>query len=97
LPDGLLPNPKSQILANFGGLYIDGKMLIYFMAIRNITMTFGIFYDHFLHFVFSGYIFSGFGFMYQEKSGNPVADILPRCTYPGTTTTKAATKIFIEK
>jgi hypothetical protein len=29
------------------------------------------FYDHFLHFVFIGYIISGFGILYQDKSGNP--------------------------
>jgi hypothetical protein len=33
--------------------------------------TFGIFYEHLVHFVFIWYIFSGFGIMYQEKSGNP--------------------------
>jgi hypothetical protein len=33
--------------------------------------TFGIFYDHLVHFVFLWYIFSGFGIMYREKSGNP--------------------------
>jgi hypothetical protein len=46
-------------------------MLICFMAIWNILQTFGIFYDHFLHFVFIWYIFR-FGIMYQEKSDNPV-------------------------
>jgi hypothetical protein len=42
------------------------------MAIKNILQTFGIFYDHLVHFVLIWYIFSGFGIMYQEKSGNPV-------------------------
>jgi hypothetical protein len=32
---------------------------------------FGIFYVHLVHFVFIWYIFSGFGIMHQEKSGNP--------------------------
>jgi hypothetical protein len=32
---------------------------------------FTIFYDHF---VFSRYIFSGFGIMHREKSGNPASD-----------------------
>jgi hypothetical protein len=27
--------------------------------------------DHWVHFVFIWYIFSGFGIMYLEKSGNP--------------------------
>jgi hypothetical protein len=41
------------------------------MAISKFLQTFGIFYDHLVHFVSIGYIFSGFGIMYQEKSGNP--------------------------
>jgi hypothetical protein len=36
---------------------LDWKMLIYFMAIWNILQTFGIFYDHLVHFVFIWYIF----------------------------------------
>jgi hypothetical protein len=47
---------------------LDWKMFIYFMAIWNFLWRFGIFNDHF---VFIWYIFSGFGIMYQEKSGNP--------------------------
>jgi hypothetical protein len=39
------------------------------MIIWNILRTFGIFYDHLVHFVFNWYIFPGFGIMYQEKSG----------------------------
>jgi hypothetical protein len=50
-------------------------MLIYLMAMKNIWRTFGIFYDHFLYFVFIWYIFSGFGIVYQEKSGNLVLDV----------------------
>jgi hypothetical protein len=41
------------------------------MAIWNILWILGIFYDYLAHFVFIWYIFSGFGIMYQEKSGNP--------------------------
>jgi hypothetical protein len=41
------------------------------MAIRTILWTFGIFYDQSVHFVFIWYIFSGFGAMHQDKSGNP--------------------------
>jgi hypothetical protein len=33
---------------------------------------FGIFYAQLVHFVLIRYILSGFGIMYQEKSGNPV-------------------------
>jgi hypothetical protein len=59
---------------NLGKLYraLDWKMFMYLMAIWNtyfmeiwdILWPFGTF---FIHFVF----FSGFGIMYQEKSGNP--------------------------
>jgi hypothetical protein len=41
------------------------------MAIWNILRSFGIFNDHLVHYVFFWCIFSGFGIMYQEKSGNP--------------------------
>jgi hypothetical protein len=47
-------------------------MFIYFMAIGDIWWMFGIFYDHLVNFVFICDIYSGFGIMYQEKSGNPV-------------------------
>jgi hypothetical protein len=47
------------------------KILIYFMSISNILHTFGIFHGNLVHFVFIWYILSGFGIMYQEKSGNP--------------------------
>jgi transposase len=40
----------------------------YFTYIWDILRTFGIFYDHSVHF---GKFISGFGIMYQEKSGNP--------------------------
>jgi hypothetical protein len=46
-------------------------MFVYFMAIWNILRTLGVFYDPLVHFVFIWYIFSGFGIMCQEKSGNP--------------------------
>jgi hypothetical protein len=45
LPDGLFSNQKIPIWVNFGRPYVDGKMLIYFMAFWNILRTFGIFYD----------------------------------------------------
>jgi hypothetical protein len=51
---------------------LDWKMLIYVMSIWYILRTFRIFYDHWVHFVIIRYIFSGFGIMHQEKSGNPV-------------------------
>jgi hypothetical protein len=52
-------------------------MLIYFMAIWNILWIIGIFYDRSVHFVFIGYIFSSFGIMHQEKSGNPGREYIP--------------------
>jgi hypothetical protein len=36
---------------------IDWKMFLYFMAILEYFQTFGIFYDHWVHFVFIWYIF----------------------------------------
>jgi hypothetical protein len=50
---------------------LDWKMFTYFMAIWNILWRLGIFYDHLVHFVCIRYIFSGFGSMHREKSGNP--------------------------
>jgi hypothetical protein len=44
------------------------------MAIWNILRTFGKFYGHLVHFVFIWYIYSVFGIVHQEKSGNPVLD-----------------------
>jgi hypothetical protein len=51
---------------------LDGKTLIHFRAIWNILRMFGIFYAHLVHFVIILYIFSGFGIMYLQKSGNTV-------------------------
>jgi hypothetical protein len=56
------------------------------MAISNISRTFGIFKDHMVHFVFIWYIFSGFGIINQEKSGNPTFDV--RCQSQKQTETK---------
>jgi hypothetical protein len=44
----------------------------FFIAIWNVLQTFGIFYDHLVHFVFIWYTFPGLGNIYQENSGNPV-------------------------
>jgi hypothetical protein len=38
---------------------LDWKMLIYFMAVWNISQAFGIFYDHWVHFESIWYIFLG--------------------------------------
>jgi hypothetical protein len=45
--------PKIPIWVNLGG-----KMFIYFMAIWNILQTFGIFCNHFEHFLVFGTLFS---------------------------------------
>jgi hypothetical protein len=65
---------------NLGAFWraLDWKMFIYFMDIRNILLTFGIFYDNLVHFVFIWYIFSHFGIKYAEKSGNPGNDLADR-------------------
>jgi hypothetical protein len=44
---------------NFGKFYraLDWKMFIYIMALLDILLRFGIFYDNVLHFVFIWYIF----------------------------------------
>jgi hypothetical protein len=46
------------------------------MTIWDILSPFGTFCIHLVHFVFIWYIFSGFGIMYQEKSGNPGPETL---------------------
>jgi hypothetical protein len=46
-------------------------MLKYVLSIWNILQTLGIFYDHLVDFMLIWYIFSGFGIMYREKTGNP--------------------------
>jgi hypothetical protein len=65
--------PKNPNLYKFWSA-LDCKMLIYFMAICNISQTFEILFDQLVHFVFIWDIFSGFGIMHQEKSGNPGFD-----------------------
>jgi hypothetical protein len=49
--------PKIPIWVNYLGPYLDWKMLKYFMAIWNILGTFGIVYEHFVHFVLFGIFF----------------------------------------
>jgi hypothetical protein len=58
-----------RVLARLENVYIFYGHLEYFFIWR-----FGIFYDPLVHFVFIWYIFSGFGIMYQEKSGNPAKE-----------------------
>jgi hypothetical protein len=69
LPDGFFSNQ----IPNVGKFWraLVWKMLIYFMAFWNILQTFWMFYDHLVHFVSTGYIFSGFGILCQEKIWQP--------------------------
>jgi hypothetical protein len=53
---------------------LQWKKLVSFMSIWSILMPFGTFCGHMLYFVIIWYIFSRFGMMYKEKSGNPAAD-----------------------
>jgi hypothetical protein len=50
LPDGICFQTKNSNLGKFSRA-LDWKKWIYFMAIGNILRTFGIFYDHLVHFV----------------------------------------------
>jgi hypothetical protein len=59
--------PKVPIWENFSG----PQIVLPFWNILWIFGIFGIFYDLSLHIVFIWYIFSSFGIMHQEKSGNP--------------------------
>jgi hypothetical protein len=49
------------------------KVLVYFMAISFIVLPFGIFCGNLVNFTVVWYIFSRFGVLFQDKSGNPDA------------------------
>jgi hypothetical protein len=53
------------------------------MTFWNILQTFGIFYDHLVHFVFIWYNFSGFGTMHQENLATLVSTSCCRFYHPG--------------
>jgi hypothetical protein len=53
-------------------------MLIYFLAIWNILRTFAIFMTIWYVLFSFGTIFSCFGIMYQEKSGNTATVYVPK-------------------
>jgi hypothetical protein len=59
LPDGLFSNSKSQFGLFLEGLRLENVDII--MSIWNILLSFGIFYDHLVHFVFIWYILCSFG------------------------------------
>jgi hypothetical protein len=54
--------PKNPYLGKFLSA-LDWKMLIYFTNNWNILRTFGICYDHLVHYVCIWYFFPGFGIM----------------------------------
>jgi hypothetical protein len=60
------------------------------MVIWNILQAFGICYGHLVHFRAIWYIFSRFGMLHREKSGNPDVDSplnrgsLPQSPFVGT-------------
>jgi hypothetical protein len=62
--------PKIPIWVNFWRDLV-WKKIKFFIDICTILLTFGIFYDPLVLFVFIWYIFSGLGIMDQEKSGKP--------------------------
>jgi hypothetical protein len=64
LPDGFFSNQKSKFGEIFEGPNLENVVIFYG------HLEYGIFYDHLVHYVLIWYIFSGFGIMYQEKSGN---------------------------
>jgi hypothetical protein len=72
LPDGFFSNQKSQFWYILEGPRLENVDIIYVHL--DFLRTFGIFFDHLVHFVVIWYIFSGFGIMYQEKSGIPGPD-----------------------
>jgi hypothetical protein len=48
LPDGIFSHQKIPIWVNYGGHWNGKSWYTYFMAIRNIIRSFGIFYGHFV-------------------------------------------------
>jgi hypothetical protein len=62
----LVSNQKSQFGSILKGLRLENDI---FYGHLEYLLSYGIFYDHLVHFVL---IFSGFDIMYQEKSGNLV-------------------------
>jgi hypothetical protein len=69
LPDGLFSDQKSRFWSFFVGLGMENLGI--FTAILVLLGTFGVFCVNLVHFVLTGYIFSRFGMLHQEVSGNP--------------------------
>jgi hypothetical protein len=69
LPDGLFSNQKSKVWKILEGLPMEGVgmfygHLVHFTVFCCILFTFGVVRGHLV-------VFSLFGILYQEKSGNP--------------------------
>jgi hypothetical protein len=62
---------KNPNLGKFGKA-LEWKMLVYFIVIWNILLSFGIFYCHLVIWC----IFPPFGILCQEKSGNPALGVI---------------------
>jgi hypothetical protein len=60
---------------NFGKFWrvLEWKMMVYFIDSWSILRSFVLVYGHWVQFVVIWYIFSRFGILCQEKSGNPAA------------------------
>jgi hypothetical protein len=71
LPEGLFSNQKSKFWQILKSLAKEDAGIV--MAIWCTSRPNGIIYGHFINFVVIWYIFSLFGMLYREKSGNPVS------------------------
>jgi hypothetical protein len=65
LPDGIFSDQKSKIWVNFGGS-CSGRYW-------NILWPFGVSHGNYVYFIAIRYMFTRFGMLYQDKSGNPDA------------------------
>jgi hypothetical protein len=63
--------PNIQIWVNFGGTCNGRCWYILWAFGLRILRPIGLLCGHLVYFMALGYIFPGFGMLYQEKSGNP--------------------------
>jgi hypothetical protein len=78
LPDGLFSNQKSKFGQILEFLAMEDDGIFYGQLVHFTYSFFVIFYGHLVLFVVIGYIFSRFGILYQEQSGNPCSRPLAR-------------------
>jgi hypothetical protein len=68
LPDGIFSNQNFH----FGSWRVlQWKMLVYLMTIGSYLLPFDLFCGHLVYFMVIWYVFSRFGMLNKEKSGNP--------------------------